>query len=101
MDSLPQDDRKEKSESLEIAIHIHCSNALKFYTKSTYPEEWATTQRILGNNFVERNKGIRSENLENAIEAFNQALSVLKEGPKEEDWASGTTRTGACIPPAY
>ncbi|MEH1884009.1 CHAT domain-containing protein [Nostoc sp.] len=64
-----------KANNIEIAITGY-EIALTVYTRSAFPEYWATVQNNLGNAYRERILGERAENIELAIAAYNNALLV-------------------------
>ena len=59
--------------------------ALALVDRDTQPELWAELQNAVSFSLVENPLGDRAENLEEAIEQYQQALQVLESGSKE--WA--------------
>ncbi|WP_152553681.1 tetratricopeptide repeat protein, partial [Limnospira platensis] len=68
---------------------------LEVYTRSDYPEDWATTQNNLGSAYRQRIRGERAENLEKAIAYYEAALEVRTRSAFPEDWAGTQNNLGA------
>ncbi|MEH2000141.1 MAG: tetratricopeptide repeat protein [Nostoc sp.] len=51
------------------------------------PQYWATTQNNLANAYMERIKGDKAENIENAIAAYTAALTVYTPSAFPQQWA--------------
>jgi TPR repeat protein len=64
------------------------------YTRQAYPEQWARTQNNLGNAYLERIRGERAENLEQAIFHYQQALDVYTRQAYPEQWARTQNNLG-------
>ena len=60
---------------------------MKVYTFEAFPQDWARTQNNLGEAYRNRIKGNKTENLERAITALNEALKVLTFDAFPQDWA--------------
>ncbi len=74
---------------LNLELSIAASQlALKVFTRSAFPEEWAAVQNNLGNAYCDRIRGDRAENLEQAISAFELVLQVKTRETLPEDWAA-------------
>ncbi len=71
---------------MEKAIIFH-ENALQIYTNESFLEKWAMAQNNLGNAYLYRIQGDRTENLEKAIAAFKLALKVYTYESFPEKWA--------------
>ena len=67
---------QHRTENLEKAIG-HFQQALKVYTRESFPENWAMTQYILGLTYANRICGESADNIEQAIGYYQQALEVL------------------------
>ena len=86
--------KEDKEENLKSAIAA-CQKALQVYTRKTFPVAWAMVQNNLGNAYsnlaqpddLSYSEAERSENLENAINAFHQALQVYTRDAFPVDWA--------------
>jgi len=63
--------------NIELAIDAF-KKALEVRTFSEFPFEWAHTQINLGNALEERRVGIKKENLQDSINAFEKVLSKTK-----------------------
>lgn len=67
----------EASDTLRVAIAIQAlREALKVYTKSTHPELWASTQLNLANALQHAPSGHVEENLMEAVNLYEEILSV-------------------------
>ncbi|MFP4502821.1 MAG: hypothetical protein ACLFTT_17650, partial [Candidatus Hydrogenedentota bacterium] len=64
--------------NLEQAIACYKA-ALRVYTETDFPQEWAMTQNNLGNAYDQLPRGDRGENLEEAIACYERALTVYTE----------------------
>jgi TPR repeat protein len=64
------------------------------YTRQAYPEDWAMTQHNLGNAYLERIRGERAENLEQAIFHYQQALEVYTRQAYPQQWATTQNNLG-------
>ena len=58
------------------------------------PQDWADTQHSLGNAYANRIQGERAENLEKAIAAFTEALTVRTKKALPQDWAMTQNNLG-------
>jgi tetratricopeptide (TPR) repeat protein len=91
----------DRAENLEQAIECY-QQALQVYTQSALPQDWATTQNNLGNAYKERILGDspeerlrqRAENLELAIECYQQALQVRTQAALPRDWVQTQNNLG-------
>jgi hypothetical protein len=70
-----------KAINQEIAIEGY-KLAAKVYTQEAFPEDWATIQNNLGNAYCNRIWGDRTENLEEAIRAYKNALLIRRVLPE-------------------
>jgi len=69
-------------------LAIACGkNALEVYTREAFPQEWAMTQTNLANAYVNRIRGERVDNLEQAIASYTAALEVITRDAFPEQWA--------------
>ncbi|MDJ0616033.1 MAG: CHAT domain-containing protein [Calothrix sp. MO_192.B10] len=82
-----------KAYNMEIAIAGY-EIALTVYTRSAFPQDWATTQNNLGNAYLYRILGERAENLELAIAAYSAALEVRTRSAFPQDWATTQNNLG-------
>ncbi|MBD2511231.1 CHAT domain-containing protein [Nostoc muscorum FACHB-395] len=82
-----------KANKMEIAITCY-EIAVTLYTRSAFPEQWATVQNNLGIAYVERILGDRAENIELAITAYSSALEVRTRSPFPLDWAMAQNNLG-------
>ncbi|MBE8967783.1 CHAT domain-containing protein [Nostocales cyanobacterium LEGE 12452] len=82
-----------KANNIEIAITGY-EIALTVYTRSAFPEEWATLQNNLGAAYRNRIKGERAENIELAIAAYSAALEVTTRNAFPENWAMTQNNLG-------
>ncbi|AUB37237.1 Tetratricopeptide [Nostoc flagelliforme CCNUN1] len=76
-----------KASNMEIALAGY-EIALTVYTRSTFPEQWATLQNNLGAAYRNRILGERAENIELAIAAYTAALQVRTRTLFPQDWAA-------------
>lgn len=65
----------DPAENLECAIAAY-ENALTFYSRRTFPEDWAAAQLNLSNAYQLRTRGDRARHMEKAIKAARSAQSV-------------------------
>ena len=82
-----------KANNMEIGIAGY-EIALTIYTRTDFPEQWATTQNNLGNAYLYRILGNRGENLEAAIAAYSAALEVRTRTDFPVDWAMTQNNLG-------
>jgi tetratricopeptide (TPR) repeat protein len=91
----------DRAENQELAIDCY-QQALQVRTRSALPQDWALTQnnlgtayqnRILGDSPEERLRQ-RAENLELAIDCFQQALQVRTQQALPRDWANTQNNLG-------
>lgn len=76
----------------EMALHLqkaiaYYDTVLSFYTEQDFAEQWAKTQKNLGQAYADLPTGDRSVNLLKAITAFEAALRVYTENDFPEHWA--------------
>ncbi|MBD3559271.1 hypothetical protein H6S82_10405, partial [Planktothrix sp. FACHB-1355] len=71
--------------SLEQAI-IDYQNALKVFTRETYPKKWALLQYDMGVVYTKRSIGDKAENLERAIAYYQNALQIFTHDDFPELW---------------
>lgn len=64
-----------------------CRQALALLTKRHNPQMWATLQVELANSLAQNPRGNRSKNIEAAIVAYNQALTVRTQITMHIEWA--------------
>ncbi|MCB1768480.1 MAG: CHAT domain-containing protein, partial [Candidatus Competibacteraceae bacterium] len=62
--------------------------ALQVYTREAFPEQWAMAQNNLANAYRDRIRGERAENLERAIQTYQQALQVRTREAFPTNWAA-------------
>ncbi|MCF3570059.1 CHAT domain-containing protein [Planktothrix agardhii] len=75
-----------RADNLEIAIASY-EAALEVYTRTAFPENWATTQNNLAAAYSVHIRGERAENLERAIKYYEAALEVRTRTAFPQDWA--------------
>ncbi|MGB3650557.1 MAG: CHAT domain-containing protein, partial [Rivularia sp. (in: cyanobacteria)] len=61
--------------------------AFTVITREAFPFEWAMTQNNLAAGYLERIKGDKADNIENAIAAFTAVLTVYTREALPLDWA--------------
>jgi tetratricopeptide (TPR) repeat protein len=83
-----------RANNLEIEIAGYEAVA-KVFTRTDFPEQWATLQNNLGNAYSERPKGDRAQNLEQAIACFENALKVRTPQQYPEQWATLQNNLGS------
>jgi CHAT domain-containing protein/tetratricopeptide (TPR) repeat protein len=64
-----------------------CQAALRLVDRNAQPELWAVLHVELGNSLYQNPLGDRAENLDLAIDHYNQALEVMTREAFPEDWA--------------
>ena len=64
-----------------------CQTALRLVNHNEQTEQWARLQNELGDSLAQNPLGSRAENIELAIEHYNQALEVRTREVFPEDWA--------------
>ena len=64
-----------------------CQQALTLVNREEDAKLWAALQVILGNNLVKNPQGNRADNIEQAIEAYEQSLQVRTREAMPIDWA--------------
>jgi len=57
-------------------------------TQTALPVDWATTMNNLANAYRNRIRGDRAENIEQALAAYQQALTVMTQTALPVDWAT-------------
>ncbi|MEH2144317.1 hypothetical protein [Nostoc sp.] len=82
-----------KANNIEIAITGY-EIALTVYTRSAFPQQWASTQNNLGNAYSNIILGERAENIESAIAAYSAALEVRTRGAFPGKWAMTQNNLG-------
>ena len=65
-----------------------CQTALGLVDRNAQPELWAGLQGELGNSLIQNPLGPRAENIDLAIDHFNQALEVYTHEAFPEQWAA-------------
>ncbi|MEB3831496.1 tetratricopeptide repeat protein, partial [Phormidium sp. CCY1219] len=75
-----------RANNLEIAI-VAYQAALEVYTRTAFPEDWATTQNNVGNAYLYRIRGERADNIEEAIRRYQAALEVRTRTAFPYEWA--------------
>ncbi|MBO3460157.1 CHAT domain-containing protein [Aetokthonos hydrillicola Thurmond2011] len=65
-----------RASNLAIAL-VGCEVAANFFTRQTFPTQWAAIQINLGNVYKEQLRGERVENLEQAISCYQAALEIF------------------------
>ena len=64
-----------------------CNRTLELVDRKVQPQLWAALQRELGNFLQQNQQGKRAENVEQAIESFQQALMVFTRSAVPFEWA--------------
>ncbi len=82
-----------RAENLNKAIECYQA-ALRVYTESDSPAEWAATQNNLGIAYADLPTGDRGENLRKAIESYQAALRVCTENDYLAEWAATQNNLG-------
>ncbi|MBC6475084.1 MAG: tetratricopeptide repeat-containing protein [Hormoscilla sp. GM102CHS1] len=87
-----------RAENLEQAL-AHCEKAFQVYTRESFPQDWADNKINLGNIYRDRISGDRtvpekSENLEKAAQAFQDALAVFNRNRFPYKWALAQMNLG-------
>ncbi|MBO1346746.1 MAG: tetratricopeptide repeat protein [Hormoscilla sp. GUM202] len=87
-----------RAENLEQAL-AHCEKAFQVYTRESFPQDWADNKINLGNIYRDRISGDRtvpekSENLEKAAQAFQDALAVFNRNRFPYKWALSQMNLG-------
>ncbi|MEL7407301.1 MAG: tetratricopeptide repeat protein [Cyanobacteria bacterium J06558_2] len=80
--------------NIEIAIIGYQVILESLYTREAFPEDWAATQNHLGIAYEDRIIGKRAENLELAITAYKQSLTVFTREANPEKWAETQMNLG-------
>ncbi|MDZ8078211.1 MAG: CHAT domain-containing protein [Nostoc sp. DcaGUA01] len=82
-----------KANNIEITI-VGYEIALTVYTRSVFPQEWASTQNNLGTAYRNRIFGEQTKNIESAIAAYTAALEVRTKDAFPVDWATTQNNLG-------
>ncbi|WP_228014452.1 tetratricopeptide repeat protein [Fortiea sp. LEGE XX443] len=82
-----------KASNMEIAVAGY-EIIQTVYTRSNFPEQWATIQNNLGNAYFVRILGERAENIELAIAAYRAALEVRTRTAFPQQWATTQNNLG-------
>jgi tetratricopeptide (TPR) repeat protein len=85
--------RGERADYLETAIACY-QEALKVFTFTAFPKDWAGTKMNLGLAYSERIRGERAENLESAIACYQETLKVFTFTAFPEYWAKTQVNLG-------
>jgi CHAT domain-containing protein len=64
------------------------------YSRTAFPQKWATTQILLGNAYLYRIRGETEKNLEAAIRSYRAALKILTPEGFPQDWADTQNNLG-------
>jgi tetratricopeptide (TPR) repeat protein len=80
----------------EIAMFCH-RIALIIFTIDAFPQYWAMTYNNLGNAYLYRIRGERSENLEQAITCYQEVLKVLNFANFPQEWAGVQNNLGITL----
>jgi len=75
----------DKASNVEIAITGY-EIILTVFTRTAFPQEWATLQINLGNAYSLRIKGDKADNLEKAITAYTAALEIYTRTTFPQEW---------------
>ena len=74
-----------------------CVAALELVDQRSQPALWAALQGALGSILVKDPKGSRADNIEKAIKANEQALTVYTREAMPAQWAMATTNLAATL----
>lgn len=77
----------DRAKNLDKAIACYQA-ALRVYTETDFPEQWAMTQNNLGIAYWDLSAGDRGANLDKAIACFENALRVYTETNFPRQWAT-------------
>ena len=80
--------------NIEIALTGY-QVLLRIFTRTNYPNQWASVQINIGNTYVRRITGSKEENVETAIESFNNALEIITAYNAPQKWAMIHNNLGA------
>ena len=81
-------DAKDAGAPVDIEQRIVALGAIiEAFPKSAFPSLWAWTQNNLGNDYLDRVRGNRAENIEAAIKAYEAALTVYTREAFPQVWA--------------
>jgi len=64
-----------------------CQNAIRLVDRNNQPKLWSDLQNDLGNSLAQNPLGPRAENIDLAIDHYNQSLQVLTREAFPEHWA--------------
>lgn len=77
---------------------ISCyEQALRLYSESRHPKEWARIQVEMGETYMAAHSGGRARNLEHALACFQTAQRVLNEHETPREWAEVMGATGKAM----
>jgi len=76
----------DRGQNIQNAIQCF-EAALRVYTETNFPLDWAMTQNNLGIAYGDLPAGDRGQNLQNAIECYEAALRILTETEFPREWA--------------
>ena len=88
----------DKSNNIELAIVAYRA-ALKAYSITAFPKDWALIQSNLANVYRDRVLGNRQENIEQAIVTYQLALEVITQEKYPYIW--GNTQRNLGIAHSY
>ena len=71
-----------------------CRAVLELVDRESRPGPWAALKVMLANSLIQNHRGIRSINLEQAINHFQQALEVFTREAFPEQWAMTQNKLG-------
>ncbi|WP_208346574.1 tetratricopeptide repeat protein, partial [Aetokthonos hydrillicola] len=83
----------DKASNMEIAIAGY-EILLTVYTRTAFPQQWATVQNNLGTAYSNRIDGDKAQNLEKAIAAYSQALEIYTRTAFPQQWATTQNNLG-------
>ncbi|MBW4588525.1 MAG: tetratricopeptide repeat protein [Aetokthonos hydrillicola CCALA 1050] len=83
----------DKASNMEIAIAGY-EILLTVYTRTAFPQQWATVQNNLGTAYSNRIDGDKAQNLEKAIAAYSQALEIRTRTAFPQQWATTQNNLG-------
>ena len=72
----------------------HIDAALTVFTRETVPHEWASARYNLAVIFLDRERGVRADNRETALEHLEAALTVFTFEAFPEQWARAQVAVG-------
>ena len=76
----------DRAENIQRGVRYYDA-ALRIYTESDFPADWAETQRLLGQAHLALPIGDRADNIQRAASFFEAALRIYTESTFPNEWA--------------